>query len=78
MGHGLRFSPDRRYVFTITKFCDLEADGKWYYPVCKGQCVSNLRRFYCMLWEIFNLNLRHCDKEVRAQTRLTDFAGEAP
>jgi hypothetical protein len=49
-------------------FCDLETEEG--YPDCvEENYCGNLRRFYCVLWSIFNLNFRHLNK----QTRLDKF-----
>jgi len=73
MGHGFRFDPEHRYILARTQNgCDLE----YPYPKCiKDRVCTYGRRVFCVLWDIFNLNITFLDSEKRKQRKLTEFIG---
>lgn len=72
MGHGFRFSLDKRYILNKSQmdFCQVEEP----YQECYRRCFYGpLTRLFCMLWDIFNLDIDFMDKERKKQKKLDDF-----
>ena len=72
MGHGFRFSPDKRSLLAKSQmaFCQIEEP----FPDCISQCYcSRIVRWCCMFWDIFNVNSVYCNKEMKKQKRLDDW-----
>jgi len=71
MGHGFRFSLDERYILDKSQMaCESEEP----YPQCWKIWDCNYpKRFFCLLWDIFNIDRDYCDSEMRKQKKLDDF-----
>ena len=64
MGHLFRFSLDKRYVLAKTQMPSCMTG--YLLPDCIKDCIcSKSCRFYCLPWDVFNLNLKDLNRKER-------------
>jgi hypothetical protein len=75
MGHGFRFSLDRRFIIDKSQmhFCELEEPEEPYPKCAKLHYCGPITRLFCLFWDIFDFNIEFMDKERKKQKRLDDF-----